>query len=82
MVRLPRDLSGRDLARALRRYGYELTRETGSHMRLTTQQGGEHHVTIPDHANLRLGTLSSILADVAGHFKIDRSALVVELFER
>lgn len=38
-LRLPRDLSGRDLARALRRYGYEVTRETGSHMRLTTQQG-------------------------------------------
>ena len=82
MVRLPRDLSGRDLARALRRYGYEVTRETGSHMRLTTQQRGEHHVTIPDHANLRIGTLAGILADVADHFKIDRSTLVTELFER
>ena len=67
MVRLPRDLSGRDLARALRRYGYEVTRETGSHMRLTTQQNGEHHVTIPDHDELLLGTLASILADVAQH---------------
>ena len=38
MARLPRDISGRDLARALRRYGYEVTRESGSHMRLTTQQ--------------------------------------------
>lgn len=82
MGRLPRDLSGRDLARALRRYGYEVTRETGSHMRLTTQQGGEHHVTIPDHASLRIGTLAGILADVATHFKIDRSALAAELFER
>lgn len=50
MVRLHRDLSGRDLARALRRYGYEVTRETGSHMRLATEQGGEHHVTIPEPA--------------------------------
>ena len=82
MVRLPRDLSGRDLARAVRRYGYEVTREAGSHMRLTTQQGGEHHITIPDHASLRLGTLSSILADVADHLKIERSALTAELFER
>lgn len=82
MVRLPRDLSGRDLARAVRRYGYEMTRETGSHMRLTTQQGGEHHITIPDHASLRLGTLSSILADVAEHLKIERSVLTAELFER
>ena len=82
MVRLPRDLSGRDLARALRRYGYEITRETGSHMRLTTQQNGEHHVTIPDHDELRLGTLASILADVAQHLKLDRNALAAELFQR
>lgn len=82
MVRLPRDLSGRDLAWALRRYGYEVTRETGSHMRLTTQQHGEHHVTVPDHDELRLGTLASIIADVAQHLKIDRNALAAELFER
>ena len=59
-MRLPRDLSGRDLAQALRRYGYTVTRESGSHMRLTAQQGGEHHVTIPDHASLRIGTLAGM----------------------
>jgi predicted RNA binding protein YcfA (HicA-like mRNA interferase family) len=82
VVRLPRDLSGRELARALRRYGYAVTREVGSHLRLTTQQGGEHHLTIPDHASLRVGTLASILGDVAVHLKIERSALAAELFER
>ncbi len=51
-------------------------------MRLTTQQGGEHHVTIPDHASLRIGTLAGILADVATHFNIDRGALAAELLER
>jgi predicted RNA binding protein YcfA (HicA-like mRNA interferase family) len=81
-MRLPRDLSGRELARLLRRYGYAVTRETGSHMRLTTQQGGEHHVTIPDHDALRIGTLSGILGDVAEHLKLERSALAAELFER
>lgn len=79
-MRLPRDLSGRDLARALRRYGYAITRETGSHMRLTTQQGGEHYVTIPDHASLRIGTLASILGDVAAHLNIERTVLASELF--
>jgi len=54
-VKLPRDLSGRDLARLLGRLGYAVTRQTGSHMRLTTQAGGEHHLTIPDHDSLRLG---------------------------
>lgn len=79
-MRLPRDLSGRDLARALRRYGYSVTRETGSHMRLTTQQGGEHHLTIPDHASLRVGTLAGILGDVATHLGIKRGTLAAELF--
>jgi predicted RNA binding protein YcfA (HicA-like mRNA interferase family) len=81
-VRLPRDLSGRELARALRRYGYAVTRETGSHMRLTTQQGGVHHVTIPDHPNLRVGTLAGILSDVAAHLQSERDALAASLFER
>jgi hypothetical protein len=51
-------------------------------MRLTIQRNGEHHVTIPDHDYLRVGTLGSILAEVATHFELDRGALAVELFER
>ena len=54
-LRLPRDLSGEGLAALLGRYGYEVTRQTGSHMRLTTTQGGEHHITIPRHESLRVG---------------------------
>ncbi|MDP9120977.1 MAG: type II toxin-antitoxin system HicA family toxin [Acidobacteriota bacterium] len=46
-MRLPRGLTGEDLARALRRLGYDTTRQTGSHLRLTTLLRGEHHVTIP-----------------------------------
>jgi predicted RNA binding protein YcfA (HicA-like mRNA interferase family) len=48
-MRLPRDVDGRQLAILLRRYGYDVTRQTGSHNRLTTQLGGEHHITIPAH---------------------------------
>jgi predicted RNA binding protein YcfA (HicA-like mRNA interferase family) len=32
-----RDLAGTELAALLRRYGYEQTRQTGSHMRLTSR---------------------------------------------
>ena len=49
-MRLPRDLTGAELAMLLKQYGYQITRQTGSHMRLTTMVGGEHHVTIPDTA--------------------------------
>jgi predicted RNA binding protein YcfA (HicA-like mRNA interferase family) len=71
-VRLPRDLSGSDLAFALQRLGYNATRQTGSHLSLTTQRNGEHHVTIPLHGALRIGTLAGILADVAAHLDLTR----------
>ena len=78
-MRLPRDLSGARLANALRVFGYAPTRQTGDHMRLTTEQGGQHHITIPLHDALRVGTLSTILTDVAAHFSITRDAVLTEL---
>jgi predicted RNA binding protein YcfA (HicA-like mRNA interferase family) len=79
-MRLPRDLSGNDLAQALSQLGYSITRQAGSHLRLTTLQHGEHHITIPQHSPLRIGTLSAILTDVATHFDISRDQLVAQLF--
>lgn len=79
-MRLPRDVSSKDLVAALKAFGYEVTRQTGSHIRLTTTQGGEHHLTVPDHANLRVGTLSSIVNDVASHLKLDRNTVIDKLF--
>lgn len=38
-MKIPRDLAGSDLAKALRELGYETTRQTGSHVRLTTLAG-------------------------------------------
>ena len=80
-MKLPRDLSGTELARLLRRHGYEVTRQTGGHSRLTsTAKGTEHHITIPMHRNLRVGTLSDILSDAATYLQIDREELSKELF--
>jgi predicted RNA binding protein YcfA (HicA-like mRNA interferase family) len=76
MTRLPRDLSGEALVRALSRLGFAPTRQTGSHMRLTTQEGGEHHVTVP----LRVETLGGILAEVAAHFETSREDIIERLF--
>lgn len=81
-MRLRRDVSGVELARLLERYGYRITRQTGSHLRLTTDLQGEHHITLPAHSDLRIGTLSSILSDVADHLGMEQSALVTALFER
>jgi predicted RNA binding protein YcfA (HicA-like mRNA interferase family) len=79
-MKLPRDLSADDLVTALAKFAYEITRQKGSHLRLTTQRGGEHHVTIPRHDALRVGTLAGILADVATHFGLSRDELLEELF--
>jgi predicted RNA binding protein YcfA (HicA-like mRNA interferase family) len=79
-MRLPRDLSGSDLAQSLSKLGYLITRQTGSHLRLTTHDHGEHHLTIPLHSPLRIGTLSAILADVSTHFKLTREQLLDKLF--
>jgi predicted RNA binding protein YcfA (HicA-like mRNA interferase family) len=82
-LRLPRDVSGEALASLLRRYGYEASRQTGSHIRLTSSfTGTEHHITIPRHGSLKVGTLSAILRDVAEYLEVDREQLVGELFGR
>ena len=78
-MKLPRDLSAAELVRLLSRVGYQVTRQKGSHLRLTTQVCGEHHVTIPNHAPLRLGTLAGILADVADHLGVTREELAKTL---
>jgi len=80
-VKIPRDVSGRDLARRLRRFGYEVQRQTGSHMRLTSSlRGVEDHLTIPDHDDLRVGTLRGILGAVATYLDRSVEALVEDLF--
>ena len=69
------------MAALLRRFGYDVTRQTGSHLRVTSAvQGVKHHVTIPRHRELRVGTLSSILGDVAGYLGRSREELGEDLF--
>lgn len=80
-MKLPRDLSADDLIRALRRFGYEVTRQTGSHIRVTSKlKSTEHHVTIPGHKQLRIGTLAEILGDIASYLDLTREELVRHLF--
>lgn len=76
-MRLPRDMSGAELAKRLGVLGYAVTRQTGSHMRLTTTRNGEHHITIPAHDPLRIGTLNAILREVERHHGLTRDELLV-----
>ena len=79
-MKLPRDLAGAELVKGLEKVGYVVTRQRSSHIRLTTQRHGEHHVTVPNHDSLRVGTLAGILADVAEHLGVDRDSLLEQMF--
>ena len=75
-MKVPRNVAGQELVRALQRFGYSFVRQTGSHARLTTTQSGEHHVTIPMQKPIKVGTLTAILDDVADHARITRAELL------
>jgi len=79
-MRVPRQLSGEELRKALATLGYEKTRQAGSHVRVTTRLSGEHHLTVPDHKMLPLGTVKAILRDVARHFGCTTEEILSRLF--
>jgi predicted RNA binding protein YcfA (HicA-like mRNA interferase family) len=56
-----------------------LSRQSGSHIRLTCDVPEPHHVTVPNHDPLRVGTLAAILADVARHQRLSRDELIDRL---
>jgi predicted RNA binding protein YcfA (HicA-like mRNA interferase family) len=83
MPKIPRDISGRKLAELLGKYGYKITRETGSHLRLESKLGNKSHkITIPDHRPIKIGTLNNILMELANHQKISKEDLTTELFKK
>ena len=79
-MKIPRDVYGANLAHALRVFGYERVRQDGSHIRLTTEINGTHHITVPNHKPLKTGTLvGGILKPIAVHHRITVEELVRRL---
>lgn len=73
-MRLPRDLSGRELIKILcRDWGYRRVHQVGSHVVLETDDPFQHRISVPDHAVLRIGTLNAILRAVAMHKGVGRN---------
>lgn len=81
-MKLPRDLSGEQVAQLLRRhFGYQLRRNRGSHMTVTLKTTTkEHSVTIPRHRPVRVGTLSRIVSDVATFLSVPKDEVSERLF--
>lgn len=67
-MKIPRDLSGRELADALyRRWDYREVHQSGSHIILETESPSHQRIAIPAHRYLKLGTLNAIFRMVATH---------------
>ena len=76
---MARNVSASKLQTSLRRLGYEVVRQKGSHVRITTQVNGEHHEVIPQHNQIRTKTLSSILKSIARHHGVSVNELLNKL---
>lgn len=76
-MKVSRDESATTLITKLSKVGYTVTRQKGSHIRLTRDfEGIQHHVTIPDHNPIRIGTLSNILKSVAKNLNVSKNELL------
>jgi predicted RNA binding protein YcfA (HicA-like mRNA interferase family) len=79
-MKLPRDLSGRELAKILcRDWGYRAVNQEGSHIILQTGQPSHQRISVPDHDALRIGTLSTLLRLVANHKGVPREEILGSL---
>ncbi len=78
-MKLPRDDTGQQLVKALQVLGYEVTRQRGSHIRITTTQNGEHHEAVPAHSPIKTGTLAGILKGIAAHHGLTVAELLTRM---
>lgn len=78
-MRLPRDLDPQRLIRGLSSLGYRPTRQSGSHIRVTTQVNGEHHEVIPNQSPIKIGTLQSTLSSISKHHNMTVQELLARL---
>jgi len=60
---LPR-ITGRDVVKALKNFGYEFDRQRGSHIVLRHTSKPHRRVTVPDHREVSKGTLRAIIREV------------------
>ncbi len=57
-MKLPRDVSGTEAVRALKRLGFVVVRQVGSHIRLNK---GSVNITVPNHDPILPKTLQTLL---------------------
>lgn len=79
-MKLRRDISGRALAQVLcTSWNYRKLHQVGSHIILETDAPSHQRMVIPDHKQLRIGTLNNILRAVSRHKNVSKSAIAAAL---
>jgi predicted RNA binding protein YcfA (HicA-like mRNA interferase family) len=64
-MKTPKSLSAKEFIKLLKIYGYEVVSQKGSHIKVTTTRNGQHHLAIPHHDPIKIGTLNAIIRQVA-----------------
>ncbi len=67
-MKLPRDVNGAEAAKSLKRHGFSVIRQTGSHLILRKD---DRVVVVPQHKPLKPGTLKGV---------IEQAGLTLEAF--
>ena len=80
-MKVPRDVNTNSLITVLKRHGYIIVRQTGSHIRLSKRldNGDEHNITVPNHKPIKIGTLQSIAVQICNLNRLDISKFYAEL---
>jgi predicted RNA binding protein YcfA (HicA-like mRNA interferase family) len=80
-MKLPRDIDAKELVKALSKIGYQVTRQVGSHIRLSIKiNEKQFHITIPNHNPIKIGTLNSILKEISNQLSISKDESIQKLF--
>ena len=79
-MKVPRDLSGAELVKALgRKWAYRQVNQEGSHIILETEIPAHQRLSIPNHNPIRVGTLNAIIRVIAQHKRVDRQTMLDSL---
>lgn len=79
-MKTPRNVYGTDLAKHLcKHWEFQQSHYTGSHIMLDTKTPFPRRTSVPAHRPVAIGTLNSILDDVAKHKNVTREDLLRDL---
>ncbi|MCL2404247.1 MAG: type II toxin-antitoxin system HicA family toxin [Defluviitaleaceae bacterium] len=79
-MKVPRDVDASELITLLKRHGYSVIRQTGSHIRLSKIiNSKEHAITVPNHKPIKIGVIQNIAKDVCSANGLEINAFYQKL---